>query len=161
MQCKLKADRMHIENERKFLIKDGWQAYVRQSSQIVQAYISTDAERTVRVRTVQERGYLTIKGKNIGGSCMEYEYEIPIEDARSLIENIAQTAPLRKIRHTLIYENSIWTVDQYEELLLAEFEYSDENRFPKTIPHWVLKEVTGDPNYFNSNIAKKLQKSRI
>jgi CYTH domain-containing protein len=113
-------------------------------------------ERVVRVRTINDKGYLTIKGLTVGASRMEFEYEIPRQDADLLLD-ICEKPLIEKTRFKVEEGGIVWEIDEFlgenQGLIVAEVELESENQeFPK--PDWVLEEVTGDPRYFNSNLIK-------
>ena len=145
---------MAIEIERKFLVSGtNW----RQSDGVryLQGYLSLDNERTVRVRLTEKQAFLCVKGISTGASRIEFEYEIPSDDAEQLLKLCAGSI-IQKVRHTVIYVSLKWEIDEFlgdnEGLVLAEVELESENQiFEK--PEWVGMEVTHDPRYFNSNLA--------
>ena len=148
---------MGIEIERKFLVaEDGWRALVTRSEKLRQGYLATAGGVTVRVRTLDDHhGYITIKS---GGSALaraEFEYEIPVADARQML-GYCRGAQIEKIRHSLDLPGGDWVVDEFrgrhDGLILAEVELdSPTAQFDK--PGWLGDEVTGDPQYYNSSLA--------
>jgi CYTH domain-containing protein len=146
---------MAKEIERKFLVKEEtWRQ--AKGTQYRQGYLNSAKERIVRVRTIDDKGYLTIKGLTVGASRLEFEYEIPLQDANELL-NICEKPLIEKIRYTVEDGGMVWEIDEFagdnRGLIVAEVELdSEDQRFPK--PDWIGKEVTGDPRYFNSNLIK-------
>jgi CYTH domain-containing protein len=146
---------MGIEIERKFsVIKDTWRNV--KGTRYCQGYLNSAKERSVRVRTMEDKAYLTIKGIAIGASRMEFEYEIPLQDADELLE-ICEKPLIEKTRYKVQDGGFVWEVDEFfrenQGLIVAEVELaSEDQKFPK--PDWVGEEVTGDPRYFNSNLIK-------
>ena len=146
---------MAKEIERKFLVREGsWRR--AQGIQYRQGYLNSVKERVVRVRTIGDQGYLTIKGLTVGASRMEFEYEIPLSDAHELL-TICEKPLIEKIRYKVENDGVIWEVDEFagenQGLIVAEVElHSEDQQFAK--PDWVSEEVTGDPRYFNSNLIK-------
>ncbi len=146
---------MAKEIERKFLVKEGsWRNEI--GTPYRQGYLSSVQERVVRVRTINDKGYLTIKGLTVGASRLEFEYEIPRQDADLLLE-ICEKPLIEKTRFKVEEGGFVWEIDEFfgenQGLIVAEVELDSENQdFPK--PDWVLEEVTGDPRYFNSNLIK-------
>jgi adenylate cyclase len=148
---------MGIEIERKFLVaEDSWRAQVTRTEKLRQGYLATSSGVTVRVRTVDDhRGYITIKA---GGSALaraEFEYEVPVADAKQLL-GYCRGAQIEKVRHTLELAGGEWVVDEFrgrhDGLLLAEIELdSPTAAFER--PAWLGDEVTGDPQYYNSSLA--------
>ncbi|GAB6008711.1 CYTH domain-containing protein [Dysgonomonas reticulitermitis] len=150
---------MGLEIERKFLVKGDFKQYAYKKEVIVQGYLSSIPERTVRVRIKGEKAYLTIKGiSNASGlSRYEWEKEIPLHDARELID-ICEPGIIDKVRHYIKNDNYTFEVDEFhgdnEGLVMAEIELSDEaDIFEK--PDWLGDEVTGDERYYNSYLSQK------
>ena len=146
---------MAKEIERKFLVKEGsWRN--EKGTRYRQGYLSSVKERVVRVRTINDKGFLTIKGLTVGASRLEFEYEIPRQDADLLLD-ICEKPLIEKTRFKVEEKGFVWEIDEFlgenQGLIVAEVELESENQdFPK--PDWVLEEVTGDPRYFNSNLIK-------
>jgi adenylate cyclase len=146
---------MATEIERKFLLKEG----VRPSGTAMkccQGFLSRAKERTVRVRTVNDKGYLTIKGIAVGASRPEFEYEIPYQDALELLD-ICEKPLIVKNRYRVEEGGVVWEIDEFfgenKGLIIAELELeSEDQEFEK--PDWVGEEVTGDPRYYNANLIK-------
>ena len=148
---------MGKEIERKFLIKgNDWK---KNSKEVLfrQGYLSTVKERTVRVRTIDNKGFLTIKGITVGATRAEYEYEISVSDANEMLDSLCEKPIIEKTRTKIEYKGLIWEVDEFfgenEGLVVAEVELVSEDQEP-AIPEWIGEEVTGDPRYFNSNLIK-------
>lgn len=148
---------MAKEIERKFLVRedDAW----RQAGGIPyrQGYLNTAKERTVRVRTVGDRGYLTVKGITIGASRLEFEYEVPVAEASQMLDELCEKPLIEKNRYTLEYGGLAWEIDEFfgenQGLIVAEVELESETQaFPK--PGWIGEEVSGDPRYFNANLVE-------
>lgn len=146
---------MAIEIERKFLVVgDAW----REANAVFysQGYLSSDKARTVRVRIAGEQAFLTIKGVTQGMSRAEFEYEIPLADARELLLMCEQPL-IEKYRRKITYAGFVWEVDEFlgenQGLVVAEIELPSENT-SFTKPEWVGEEVTADLRYFNSNLAR-------
>lgn len=149
---------MGREIERKFLVvSDAWQAAATGSMLLRQGYLSSNAKATVRVRsTDDERAVLTLKGAVEGISRAEYEYAIPIADARELL-GMAEPHVIEKRRHLVPYGGLIWEVDvflgRHEGLVMAEVELDDEAQ-AVTLPDWVGAEVTQDDRYNNASLSR-------
>jgi adenylate cyclase len=148
-----------IEIERKFLVTstEFIKEAIRQS-RIVQGYLSSNPERTVRVRVKGDKGFLTIKGigNKSGLSRFEWEKEIPLEDAEQLLR-LCEKGVIDKIRYEVAISNHLYEVDVFsganEGLIIAEIELSNENEsFEK--PNWLGMEVTNDNRYYNAYISK-------
>ncbi len=148
---------MATEIERKFLVKgDEWRS-LGTGTGYRQGYISTkETGTTVRVRVVGDRGYLTIKGTTVGTSRAEFEYPIPVEDAREMLDTLCDRPLIEKTRYRIQQGELTWEVDEFagenQGLILAEVELDDENQTVE-LPDWIDKEVS-DPKYFNVNLAK-------
>ena len=149
---------MGKEIERKFLVKgDGWRALAK-PVKYRQGYLSTVKERTVRVRTIDDKGYLTIKGITTGVTRAEYEYEIPAADADRMLTDLCEKPLIEKSRSTIALGGLNWEVDEFfgenQGLIVAEVELQSADQAVAK-PAWVGQEVSGDPRYFNSNLIKK------
>ena len=115
----------------------------------------TDPTKTIRVRQTSEKGFLTIKGISVGASRAEFEYEIPQEEAKDLLDQFS-VSELSKIRYKILFENKLWEVDEFlgenEGLMVAEIELQSEDETFST-PNWIGEEVTGEEKYYNSNLT--------
>jgi CYTH domain-containing protein len=148
---------MGKEIERKFLvIGDDWRSLGR-GSVYSQGYLASEPRRTVRVRIADAKGYLTIKGATQGISRAEFEYEIPIEDAQQLLEQLCDRPFIQKTRYKIPYGDLLWEVDEFaaenQGLILAEVELRDPKQ-AIDLPNWIGAEVSHDPRYYNSNLVK-------
>jgi len=153
---------MGIEIERKYLInEDKWQPK-NEGVQIRQGYLCTDKERTVRVRTKGNKGYLTIKGENHGISRVEMEYEIPFGDATKLLDDLCHKPLIEKTRHIEEHLGHTWEIDVFfgdnEGLIVAEVELASADEEVK-LPQWITKEVSDDKRYYNSCLSIKPYKT--
>ncbi|MBA4218774.1 MAG: CYTH domain-containing protein [Proteobacteria bacterium] len=147
---------MGIEIERKFLVaSDDWRAGVSRSTRFSQGYLSRDPARTVRVRLAGEQAFLTIKGATLGAARAEFEYAVPVADARALLA-ICDGPVVEKVRSLCPYEGMTWEVDEFlganAGLVLAEIELDAEDQ-PFVRPPWLGAEVTGDARFVNANLA--------
>ncbi len=148
-----------IEIERKFLVKsNAFLKLFKTQNRIVQGYLSSIPERTVRIRIKGKKGYLTIKGKSnkSGLSRMEWEKEIDIKEAEQLLQ-ICESGVIDKIRYDVEIGNHTIEVDVFEGenkgLIVAEIELQSETEsFEK--PDWLAEEVTGDEKYYNAYLSK-------
>jgi adenylate cyclase len=148
---------MGQEIERKFLVvNDAWKE-TASATRFRQGFLSTAPERTVRIRIAGDRGLLTIKGITIGARRAEYEYEIPLDDAQSMLDDLCERPLIEKVRHTLEVGGHTWEIDVFEGendgLVVAEIELQAEDE-PFERPGWIGAEVTDDPRYFNANLVK-------
>jgi len=148
-----------IEIERKFLVTSN--SYKLESSTmtyLVQGFLNSDPNRTVRIRVKGDKGFLTVKGKSSDDGISRFEWEtiIPLEDAKKLLE-LCQPGLIEKNRYEVILGKHVFEVDEFlgenEGLVMAEIELAspDEN-FLK--PTWLGQEVTGDNRYYNSQLSK-------
>lgn len=148
---------MPAEIERKFLVLDDSWRNGNAGVRIAQGYLSTDVERTVRVRIAGNVAWLTIKGRSVGIRRAEYEYGIPLGEAQDLL-SICLPGIIDKTRHRIPFAEQVWEVDLFhgenEGLVIAEVELANEEIFPE-LPSWVGVEVSGDPRYYNSNLAAR------
>lgn len=152
------VDVMHIETERKFLVKDlSFMDAARESHTLCQGYIAHDSGNTVRVRIQDSTGILTIKGRTLDGiSRPEWEKEIPIADARALF-SLCIGGKIEKTRYIVPEGKHKWEIDVFhgenDGLVMAEIELdSADEAFGR--PAWLGEEVTGDKRYYNSYLTK-------
>lgn len=147
---------MGKEIEKKFLIvNDDWR-HLATGEPYCQGYLNSEKGRTVRLRTINERGFLTIKGPNIGATRLEYEYEIPVLEAQEMLQELCHKPLIEKTRYKIPFAGFIWEVDEFkgenEGLIFAEIELLyDGQKFEK--PSWIGKEVTDDSRYYNANLV--------
>lgn len=148
---------MATEIEHKYkVISPGYKEMADSSYKIIQGYLSRVPERTVRVRVSGDKGFLTVKGKNHGDTRAEFEYEIPLNDALSML-NLCEDDIIEKERWIVNFEDFKWEIDEFmgvlKGLVVAEIELP-ESIYSYPLPPFVGKEVTHDPRWFNSNIFK-------
>ena len=146
---------MPLEVERKFLVTgDEW----RKAEGTVQrqGYLSTQPERTVRVRIEGDKATLTIKGLTRGATRSEYEYDIPPGEAAELLR-LCEPPLIEKVRRRLEHDGLVWEVDEFlgdnQGLVVAEIELDREDR-PFAKPSWVGEEVTHDPRFYSANLVE-------
>ena len=148
---------MGTEIERKFLMKnDSWRSLAK-GTKYRQGYLNSTKERVVRVRTIDDKGFLTIKGITTGATRVEYEYEIPDVEATAMLDELCEKPLIEKNRYKIALGGFAWEVDEFfgenQGLIVAEVELeSEDQKFEK--PDWIGQEVTGDPKYFNSNLIQ-------
>jgi adenylate cyclase len=147
---------MGTEIERKFLVTDPSVVDGRVGTVIRQGYLSRVKERTVRVRRMGDRAFVTIKGANVGARRGEWEYEIPAADADELLL-LCEAPVLDKTRYVIDVAGRAWEVDVFAGanagLVMAEVELDDEAAVVE-LPAWAGREVTDDPRYYNANLSK-------
>ncbi|MGD9886104.1 CYTH domain-containing protein [Reyranella sp.] len=149
---------MATEIERKFLVaNDAWRKRYVRKDHIKDGLVCFSAERKVRVRLRENRATLTIKGKKAGFRDYEFEYEIPVADAKELLASHCDGYVLEKTRYHVPHGSLVWEVDVYEGILdgivLAEIEVSSETA-PIPLPDWIGAEVTGRPEYKKINLQR-------
>lgn len=148
-----------IEIERKFLVKsEEFKERAFAKNEIAQGYLNSNAERTVRVRIKGNQGFLTIKGKGneSGMTRFEWEKEIPVSEAKMLLE-LCENGVIRKVRFEVKLGDHIYEIDEFfgenEGLIIAEIELqSEDEAFEK--PEWLGEEVTNNVKYYNSYLSK-------
>ncbi|KAL7721913.1 CYTH domain-containing protein [Entamoeba marina] len=145
----------NLEIERKFLV-NSLECLKSSHSQkhLLQGYLCSDPNRTVRVRTDGVSGYITIKGKTVNVTRSEFEYKIPLSEAEDMLKLCE--VKVEKTRHYIKVGNHLFEVDVFEGdnngLVVAEIELkSEEEEFIK--PQWLGKEVSGEDRYYNSSLA--------
>ncbi len=149
-----------IEIERKFLVKsDNYREAATSKTRIVQGFLNTHPERTVRVRIKGDQGFLTIKGKTNkeGTTRFEWEKEIKLNETQELLK-LSEEGVVDKVRYEVPYGNHVYEVDEFfgsnEGLVIAELELNNENEhFEK--PDWLGEEVTGEVKYYNSQLSNR------
>lgn len=147
---------MGVEIERKFRVShDGWRGAVTASRRIVQGYLARGEHSVIRVRIVNDaRAVITVKGRDGTVSRAEYEWEIPVADAREVLD-MAEGVVIEKVRHIVPQDDLAWEIDVFERprpLTLAEIELPDEDTtFAR--PDWLGDEVTADPAFSNATMA--------
>ena len=149
---------MATEIERKFLvINDLWRDAIKSQQVLKQGYIANQPHATVRVRISDEEAHLNIKSKTTGISRSEFEYEIPLDDAENLLNEIAQKPFIAKTRYKVACGEHIWDLDVFEGdnagLIMAEVELLREDETFE-LPAWAGAEVSDDRRYYNSSLVK-------
>ena len=149
-----------IEIERKFLVeKVDFKALSSAFFTIKQGYLCADAERTVRVRIKNKKGFLTIKGASSadGLQRMEWERELPLSEAEALFA-LCLPGAIEKTRYEIPFEGFLYEVDVFEGanqgLVLAEVELKTVDALP-VLPYWIREEVTGDERYYNAYLNNR------
>jgi CYTH domain-containing protein len=149
-----------FEIERKYLVKKDVYSVIDEIKphQITQAYLVNEKSKSVRIRIMDDVAFLTIKSDLIGITRKEYEYEIPVNEALSLIESFGLKT-LNKKRYKIDFNSKTWEIDVFDEnldgLVLAEIELqSEDEKFD--VPEWIGLEVTLNPEYLNANLINRL-----
>ena len=146
---------MAKEIERKFLVKgEAWRG-LAEGTLYRQGYLNSVKERTVRIRTVGDRAFLTIKGLTVGSTRGEYEYEIPVADCDAMLDGLAEQPIIEKKRHRVPVGGHVFEIDEFfgenRGLIVAEVELQSEDEVFER-PAWLGEEVGHDPRYFNNNL---------
>lgn len=148
-----------LEIERKFLVtSDSYKKEAFTKKRIIQGYLNSNPERTVRVRIKENKAYLTIKGNSSasGMSRFEWEKEIAVEEANNLLL-LCEKGVIDKTRFEVKVGNHIYEVDEFysenEGLEMAEIELQSETEWFEK-PNWLGEEVTNDNRYYNSYLSK-------
>jgi adenylate cyclase len=147
---------MGMEIERKFLV-DHLPPNLSPGLDICQGYLVNQKDRVVRIRTKGDKGFLTVKGKTVGIQRREFEYEIPLTDARQLLDLFCAPPLVKKTRFKIEFKGSEWVIDRFAGknlgLVVAEIELAHPSQAFE-IPPWAGREVSHDPRYYNSNLIK-------
>jgi adenylate cyclase len=149
------GNHMATEIERKFLVSSEAWREGPPGTPICQGYLCKDPERSVRVRIKGEAGFLTVKGGSSGIAREEFEYPVPVEDARCLL-GMCLPPLLEKVRYERWHEGRCWEIDEFgglnAGLVVAEVELPDVSA-DLALPPWAGKEVSDDPRYYNLSLV--------
>jgi adenylate cyclase len=149
---------MATETERKFLVKAEFRHLSVKEISIVQAYLSIDPDKTIRIRISGDKAFLTIKNRPVPGffARSEWEYQIPVTDASEMMK-ICIPGKVVKTRYLIPAGSHMFEVDVFhdknEGLVIAEIELTSEDEY-FDVPEWLGEEVTGNPRYSNSYLIK-------
>ena len=148
-----------MEIERKFLVRSAdYRKEAFKNVRMLQGFLNTDPQRTVRVRIAENKGYLTVKGisNDAGTSRKEWEFEIEVQLAEEMIA-LSEASPIDKTRFLVKSGEHLFEIDEFHGanagLVVAEVELQTEDEV-FTKPHWLGDEVTGDPKYYNAQLSK-------
>ncbi|SFV32340.1 CYTH domain-containing protein [Hyphomicrobium facile] len=149
---------MAIEIERKFVVRDdSWRQSEIGSAPIEQAYFARTPQVKCRIRIFGDNAYITLKSAVGGLSRHEFEYKIPEADAVEMIREFSIEPPITKVRYDVPFKGNIWTVDVFgganDGLVLAEIELESADQ-AIAFPPWIGEEVTNNPRYENSSLAR-------
>ncbi len=150
---------MGQEIERKFLIKsDAWRAQVGESTRLIQGYLARGEQSAIRVRIKGNKAELNIKQTVDGIHRLEYEYEIPLDDAQEILDRVALRPLIDKTRHHVSIGPHLWEIDEFHGenagLIVAEIELDDADEVFER-PDWLGEEVSTDQRYFNSSLSAR------
>ena len=151
---------MPKEIERKFLLKDdSWRRNAVSCSLLCQAYahFQDNPHLTFRIRLADDQAFLTLKGPVSGCSRKEYEYSIPLPDAREILDGFCGKGRIEKYRYRIPAGNRVWEIDEFlgrnAGLVLAEIELeSPDETFDR--PDWLGREVTSEFRFYNSHLLE-------
>jgi adenylate cyclase len=150
---------MPVEIERKFLVSgNAWRQSVTRSERFGQGYLATTPSSSIRVRVGGERAWIGIKGRVVGMSRPEYEYEIPVAEGSEILRDYCAEGRIDKIRHWVEVGGRAWEIDEFlganAGLVVAELEIESETaEFER--PAWLGREVTSDVRYYNASLAQQ------
>ena len=146
---------MGVEIEHKYLVvNDSYKGMATGKVEIRQGYLNRNPDRTVRIRKMGDKGFITVKGRNKGELRLEFEYEIPCHDAEEILK-LAEPGIVEKTRYFIPYSGLLWEVDEFHGSLggvtVAEVELTEVDiTYQK--PPWIGEDITGNPKYYNSNL---------
>jgi adenylate cyclase len=148
---------MAIEIEHKFLLaNDDWRRCVQKSVKYKQGYLSSQPTSSIRVRIADNQAWLNIKSATIGTQRLEFEYEIPLEDAEEILSSLCAKPLIEKTRHFVPNDGNLWEIDEFEGdndgLIVAEIELPEIGK-SFTKPQWLGLEVTHELRYYNNNLV--------
>jgi adenylate cyclase len=144
---------MATEIERKFLVKDdSWRDLSTNSKQIIQGYLANTERGSIRIRIAGDNASLNIKSMTLGVTRSEYDYAIPTDDARTMLENLCMRPLIEKTRYYVKHGGHTWEIDAFAGanagLVVAELELQSHDE-PFERPPWLGNEVSDDPRYYN------------
>lgn len=149
---------MGVEIERKFLVRGtAWRRDAGHGERLVQGYLANNERCSVRVRLAERAAWLNVKEAVAGARRAEFEYPVPVEDARAMLETLCGPSPVEKTRYRMRAGTHVWEIDEFHGanagLVVAEIELArpDED-FAR--PEWLGEEVTGDLRYYNNRLAE-------
>ena len=148
---------MKKEIERKFIVLDNSYKDLGDCECCIQGYIPSTNEPLIRIRQIGQKSFITIKSDINGITRLEYEYEIPNEDAKDLLKLFCKKTIIEKNRYQINYQSTLWEVDEFlgenSGLVIAEVELSSEDaNFSK--PSWIGQEVSHDTKYYNYKLIE-------
>lgn len=147
---------MAEEIERKFLVAELPDLSGLEGVAIMQGYLRADRQGSVRLRITSAGAWLTVKGATRGNRRAEFEYPVPVEDARQMLDLLSVGEPVEKVRYRIEHRGHVWELDIFsgsnDGLVLVEVELPTVDLQPP-LPDWVGAEVTDDPRYLNASLA--------
>ena len=150
---------MGVEIERKFLVSDdSWREAADVGTAYRQGYLIGSQQASVRVRIEGETAKLNIKSATLGIQRQEFEYEIPLDEAKEILDTLCEQPQIEKVRHKLYHAGHLWEIDVFsganQGLIVAEVELSHVDEALE-LPAWVGQEVSDDPRYYNVCLVKQ------
>lgn len=150
---------MALEIERKFLVRgDGWRASADAGRRLVQGYLTRGDGPSIRVRVAGDDAWLNVKQGVTLTVRREYEYPVPLADAREMLAHACVGGRVDKTRYRVPCGRHVFEVDVFHGdnhgLVVAEVELASEDEdFAR--PVWLGADVSGDPRYLNQRLAKR------
>jgi len=148
---------MATEIERKYTLKsEDWRNTISSSQRITQGYLAGNDRASVRIRVAGDHANINIKSATLGITRQEYEYEIPLEDAQNMLEQLCEKPVIDKTRYYVSFAGKTWEIDEFygenAGLIVAEIELdSIEEEFE--LPPWISNEVSDDKRYYNVSLV--------
>ena len=154
---------MAVEIERKYLVKSMlWKVKADEGTRLLQGYMANTDKVAVRVRIAGELAWLTLKSASSGIRRLEFEYSLPVADAKQILDEFCLGQVIDKTRYCLLLGSHVWEIDVFhntnEGLVLAEIELKNEQE-SFTLPDWIGQEVSGDKRYYNAYLSQIPYKS--
>jgi len=149
---------MSKEIERKYLVRgSSYRHQATQKKDMMQGYLSLDPDATVRIRIVGDKAFITVKSRNIGAVRNEWEYPVPVEEAKEMLRSCCKSRLIDKTRYIVEAPHNLkWEIDEFhgslDGLVIAEIELPDEE-FEVALPDFIGEDVTGNTRYYNSSLA--------
>ncbi len=149
---------MPQEIERKYLLSsNAWKALSHQSIRMHQGYLCNNSQSSVRIRIENQAANINIKSMTVGISRAEYEYSIPVEEAKELLDTLCKKPQVQKTRYLVSHSGKLWEIDEFKGdnkgLIVAEIELESEDEVIE-LPEWVGKEVSHHERYYNMRLAE-------
>lgn len=149
---------MPIEIEHKFLlVNDDWRKLVEKTYHYWQGYLSSTRQNSVRIRVADTKAWINIKSAVVGTHRLEYEYDIPVPEAKEILEQLCHKPLIEKYRHIVTYGQHVWEIDEFLGdnlgLIVAEVELAEKDEKFVT-PSWIGQDVTHDLRYYNNFLSQ-------
>ncbi|MEA3404453.1 MAG: CYTH domain-containing protein [Pseudomonadota bacterium] len=154
---------MAREIERKFLLKNSdWKAAAFKRTHFAQGYLNDikegSAKSSVRIRIEGDKANMNVKSLEIGLSRDEYEFTIPLEDAKKMLATLMVGPVIEKVRYLVKHGQHTWEIDEFlgdnQGLVVAEVEINSEDEQIE-IPEWTGREVTEEVRFYNISLSKR------